>query len=69
MKGKRKGEVAEAASLPGQNWAQVWEAVIPERPDAENERGRQLGLGRCQVGFLWEVNRQSGIFSSCGLEP
>lgn len=74
LKGKRKGEVAEGASLPGQSWAQVrgpgvgW-AVILERPDAECEKGRQLGLGRRQVGFLREVSRRPGIFSSCGLEP
>lgn len=45
MKGKRKGEVAEMASLPGQSRAQGWGAVIPERPDAEPERRRQAGSG------------------------
>lgn len=59
----RKGKVAKATSIP--------DGVerSPERPDAEFGRGRRLGLGRGQVGFLREVNRQSGIFSSCGLEP
>lgn len=57
----RKGKVAKTTSLLVER--------SPERPDAEFERGRQLGLGRGQVGFLRKVNRQSGIFSSCGLEP
>lgn len=40
-----RGEVAEATGLPeGQmEWS-------PERPDAVFEGGRQLGLGRRQVG-------------------
>lgn len=59
----RKGEEAKATSLPD------GAERSPARPDAEFERGRQLGLGRGQVRFLREVNRQSGIFSSCGLEP
>lgn len=65
----RKGKVAKATSIPDGVDGVDGVERSPERPDAEFERGRQLGLGRGQVGFLREVNRQSGIFSSCGLEP
>ena len=59
---KRKGEGAggqpSGTELTPVRGGSGSAAVALERPDTEDERGRWLGLKRCQVGFLREVNRR-----------